>query len=157
MEDNKRIIFKICNSYCSNKTDREDLARKSFINYGNRATVLIQAINFRPGCTGVALNVAISFYRKRKTNTHEVALNERVTDLEDKDDGSAIREENINLLQKVINELKELDRALMILYLEEKTYKEIADILGISETNVATKVGRIKEKIKQRFSQLQKY
>ncbi len=45
----------------------------------------------------------------------------------------------------------------MILYLEEKTYKEIADILGISETNVATKVGRIKEKIKQRFSQLQKY
>ncbi|MEJ0106775.1 MAG: sigma-70 family RNA polymerase sigma factor [Bacteroidota bacterium] len=156
IEDNKGIIFKICNSYCSNKTDREDLAQEIIYQLWKSGNSFNTGYKFSTWMYRVALNVAISFYRKRKTNTYEVALNERVTDLEDKDDGSAIREENINLLQKVINELKELDRALMILYLEEKTYKEIADILGISETNVATKVGRIKEKIKQRFSQLQK-
>ena len=59
---------------------------------------------------------------------------------------------NISLLQHFINELKELDRALMILYLEENSYREIADILGISESNVATKISRIKEKLKQKFS-----
>ena len=96
-------------------------------------------------------------YRKQKTNPTKISLTNQLPDLEDKDDGSRLKEENINLLQRFINELKELDRALMILYLEEKTYKEIGEILGITETNVATKVNRIKEKLKQQFSQLQKY
>ena len=60
-------------------------------------------------------------------------------------------EKNINTLQQFINELKELDKALMILYLEEKKYIEIADILGITETNVATRISRIKDKLKQKF------
>jgi RNA polymerase sigma factor (sigma-70 family) len=60
-------------------------------------------------------------------------------------------EDNFNLLQKFLTELKELDRALMILYLEENTYKVIGEILGITETNVATKISRIKEKLKQKF------
>jgi RNA polymerase sigma factor (sigma-70 family) len=60
-------------------------------------------------------------------------------------------EENIARLQVFIHELKELDRALMILYLESKSYREIGDILGITETNVATKISRIKEKLKQKF------
>jgi RNA polymerase sigma-70 factor (ECF subfamily) len=54
-------------------------------------------------------------------------------------------------LQQFINELKELDRALMLLYLEEKSQKEMAEILGLSESNIGTKVNRIKEKLKQRF------
>jgi len=54
-------------------------------------------------------------------------------------------------LQKSINELKELDRALIILFLEAKSYKEIAEILGITETNVATKISRIKDKLKQKI------
>ncbi|HVZ95569.1 MAG TPA: sigma factor-like helix-turn-helix DNA-binding protein, partial [Chitinophagaceae bacterium] len=58
-----------------------------------------------------------------------------------------------SLLQQFISELKELDKALMLLYLEEKRHKEIAAIMGISETNVATKVGRIKNILKQKFSQ----
>lgn len=60
------------------------------------------------------------------------------------------------MLEQFISELKEFDKALMLLYLEEKSHSEIADILGISVGNVGTKVGRIKEKIKYRFSQLNK-
>ncbi len=60
-------------------------------------------------------------------------------------------ESNINLLQQFINELNELEKALMILYLESKSYKEIAEILGISETNVATKISRVKNQLKQKF------
>ena len=61
-------------------------------------------------------------------------------------------EKNLSALQQFINELKPLDKALIILYLEEKSHKEIADIMGITTTNVATKVGRIKDQLKQRFS-----
>ncbi len=60
-------------------------------------------------------------------------------------------EENISLLQRFIHGFKELDRALIILYLEDKSYKEIAEVLGISPTNVATIISRVKEKLKQKF------
>jgi RNA polymerase sigma-70 factor (ECF subfamily) len=55
------------------------------------------------------------------------------------------------LLYQFIHELKNLDKALILLYLEQKSYKEIADILDISVTNVATKIGRVKKIIKQKF------
>jgi len=60
-------------------------------------------------------------------------------------------EDNIRLLQQFILELKVLDRALMILYLDEKSYAEMAEIIGISETNVATRIGRIKKILREKF------
>lgn len=99
----------------------------------------------------VALNVAISFYRKGKKTAGTISLDEHLIEISDSDNVNSENSENFNFLQKFINELKELDRALMILYLEEKNYNEIAEILGITETNVATKISRIKEKIRQKF------
>lgn len=60
-------------------------------------------------------------------------------------------EKKVILLQRFINEMKELDKALTLLYFDEKSYKEIAEIVGISETNAATKINRIKSKLKQKF------
>jgi RNA polymerase sigma factor (sigma-70 family) len=104
----------------------------------------------------VALNVAISFYRKEKKTSPVVALTDGHIEIEDNSSHSHEMEENLGLLQQFIKELKELDRALMLLYLEEKSYREIADIIGITETNVATKISRIKEKLKQQFSLVKK-
>ena len=103
----------------------------------------------------VALNVAISFYRKTRTASSVIGPLEAEIEIADSPAGAAELEKNINRLQQFINELKELDKALMILYLEERTYAEIAEILGITETNVATKISRVKDKLKQRFSTLQ--
>jgi RNA polymerase sigma-70 factor (ECF subfamily) len=66
------------------------------------------------------------------------------------------KEEQLELLEMFIAELNDLDRALMLLYLEDKTHAEISEIMGISVTNVGTKLGRIKEKLKKKFSQLNK-
>jgi len=63
-------------------------------------------------------------------------------------------EQQLNLLEQFISELKEIDKALMILYLEDKNHTEIAEILGMSVSNVGTKIGRIKDQLKKRFSQL---
>ena len=102
----------------------------------------------------VALNVAITFYRKTKTSEAIVQLGESDTEIEDSREHTGELEKNINTLQQFINELKALDKALMILYLEEKSYREISEILGITETNVATRISRIKDKLKQKFSAL---
>ncbi len=55
----------------------------------------------------------------------------------------------MELLREIIDRLDELDRPLMILYLDDRPYAEIADILGISETNVATKIGRLKQHLRR--------
>jgi RNA polymerase sigma-70 factor (ECF subfamily) len=62
----------------------------------------------------------------------------------------------IILLEQFISELKEIDKALMILYLEDKSHAEISEILGISISNVGTKIGRLKDKLKTQFSQFNK-
>ena len=64
------------------------------------------------------------------------------------------KETNYILLRQFVSELKELDKAVMLLYLEEKSHKEISAIIGITETNVSTKIGRIKKLLKQKFSSI---
>ncbi|MBS1946645.1 MAG: sigma-70 family RNA polymerase sigma factor [Bacteroidetes bacterium] len=150
IKENKGIIFKICNSYCHNKSDREDLAQEIIYQLWRSGKSFDASYKFSTWMYRVALNTAISFYRNEKRIKEKVSFHEHITDVED-DTKASITEEKINLLQQFINELKELDKALMILYLEEKNYAEIAGVLGITETNVATKISRIKEKLKQKF------
>jgi RNA polymerase sigma factor (sigma-70 family) len=151
IETNKRLIFKICNSYCQNADDREDLAQeiifqlwKSWGNFNNEYK--LSTWMYR-----IALNVAISFYRKEQKTTNTVLMGEHLIEIVDENLEEGL-EANLNALQKFINELKPLDKALMLLYLEEKSHKEMAEIIGITSTNVATKIGRIKEQLKQKFS-----
>lgn len=150
IEENRAIIYKICNSYCPNKADREDLAQEIIYQLWRSGHVLDPDRRFSTWMYRVALNVAISFYRKTPQDNRIVSLSGEEENIADRA-GAGEQEENLKRLQTFIYELKELERALMILYLESKTYKEIADILGITETNVATKISRIKEKLKQRF------
>ncbi|MFI5124964.1 MAG: RNA polymerase sigma factor [Chitinophagales bacterium] len=156
IQDNKGIIVRICNSYCAKKNDREDLAQEIMIQLWKAGDHYDPNQKFSTWMYRVALNVAISFYRKERTAISSVSLDEGCHELEDKNETADETAGNINLLQRFINELGELDKALMILFLEEKTYAEIAEILGISETNVATKISRTKKKIKQKFSELNK-
>ncbi len=152
VEAHKLIIYKICNSYCKNKYDRADLAQEITYQLWRSYDHFNGAVKFSTWMYRVALNVAITFYRKTKTGEAIIQLAEHEIEIEDRKEDTVELEKNINTLQQFINELKELDKALMILYLEEKSYAEIADILGITETNVATRISRIKDKLKQKFS-----
>lgn len=154
LEEHKGILFKICNAYCKNEDDREDLAQEIVYQLLKSYSRFTENHKFSTWMYRVALNVAISFYRKARTTSSLIKLVETQPEIEDRPDGTAELEKNIKCLQQFISELKELDKALMILYLEERAYTEIADILGISETNVATKISRIKDKLKQQFSTL---
>lgn len=99
----------------------------------------------------IALNTAISFYRKdRKRNEKTVGIDASVISLPDSRPGFEL-DERISLLYKYLERLNEMDKALILLVLEDKSYRDMAEILGISETNVATKISRIKKRIKEEF------
>lgn len=151
IQENKRILFKICNAYCSNKSDREDLAQEMIYQLWKSGKNFKDEHKFSTWMYRVALNTAISFYRKERNTFATVPLGESFTNLYENNEDDSKTEEKLTLLQQFISELKELDRALMILYLEAKPHVEIAEILGISETNVATKISRIKDLLKQKF------
>jgi RNA polymerase sigma-70 factor (ECF subfamily) len=151
VQANRGIIYKICNAYCKNKSDREDLVQEIIYQLWKSGKSFNEGQTFTTWMYRVALNVAISFYRRQKQAPAALPFTDIMEDIEDAKDASTVTEDNIKLLQRFINELKELDRALMLLYLEAKSYAEIAEIIGITETNVATKISRIKEKLKQRF------
>lgn len=150
IQSNKGIIYKVANSYCRDVEDRKDLVQeiiiqlwRSFYNYNDK-------YKYSTWIYKIALNVAISFYRKesrRKAIIGPISGSIFFFD----DEAADVKNEEISLLQKFIQELKELERALMLLYLDEKSYKEISEIIGISETNVATKINRIKKALKQKF------
>lgn len=152
IQENKGIIFKICNAYCYSPGHREDLAQEIIYQLWKSGQNFNPDFKFSTWMYRVALNVAISFYRKEKRSGDVISLSTHTAEIEMKEDDTNEHETNILLLQQFINELKPLDRALMILYLESKSYGEIAEILGITETNVATKINRIKNNLKQKFS-----
>lgn len=149
IQENKRIIYKICNSYCRNQYDREDLAQEIIYQLWRSGESFQADHKFSTWMYRIALNTAISFYRKEQSAGKTVELSEQVLAM--KEEGSEL-EENIRQMQQFINDFNELDRALILLYLEKKNHKEIAEILGISESNVGTKISRMKEKLRQRFS-----
>lgn len=152
IEDNKRIIFKICNSYCRNADDREDLAQEIIYQLWRSWSSFNAAYKLSTWMYRIALNVAISFYRKEQKATPTVLLGDHVIELVDENLEEEL-ESNLNALQEFINELNPLDRALMLLYLEQKSHKEMAEIMGITATNVATKISRIKQQLKRKFNQ----
>ncbi len=151
---NKGIIYKVVNSYCKNIEDRKDLVQeiiiqlwKSFDSFNNnfKHSTWIYRISF---------NVAISFYRKENSRKRiSNPYTEGIINFTD-NDNLEDKQGDLGILQQMILQLKDLDKALMLLYLEEKSHKEISEIIGISQTNVATKINRIKNVLKQKFNQI---
>ncbi|MFT3980510.1 MAG: sigma-70 family RNA polymerase sigma factor [Ferruginibacter sp.] len=155
IEQNKGIIIKICNSYCRERSDREDLAQEMIYQIWKSGHRFNKEYRFSTWMYRIALNVAISYYRQNKPDSRPVSLNEWQIDIEEPPDTHTEQENRLRLLQLFISQMKELDKALLLLWSESKSYAEIGEILGITETNVATRLGRLKEKLKQQFLQHQ--
>lgn len=152
IEQHKGILYKVARTYCQNEDDRQDLIQEMMIQIWKSIHRYNEQFKISTWLYRISLNVAISFYRTQSTRANKYTVLNEQTDqipMDDKTDD----ERQLNLLEQFINELKEIDKALMILYLEDKDHAEIAEILGMSVSNVGTKIGRIKGKLKTRFSQ----
>jgi len=157
IDKHKKIIYKIVNSYCPNKEDRKDLEQEIIIQLWNSFDNYDDTYKYSTWMYRIALNVAISFYRKEKkwSSKNDFYNEESIFRIEEENSEEKTEiDYHLILLQKFINNLNELNKALMLLYLEEKSYEEIAEILGITKTNVATKISRIKLKLKNEFKNI---
>ena len=147
--ENKGIILKICRLYCPDKQAREDLAQEIIYQLWKSGRRYDAAYRFSTWMYRVALNTAISFYREDRRRRAVRPISGPYLEIQEDPFDLSIEKERLGWLQDCITELKEFDRALILLYFEEKSYGEIAEILGLSETNVATRISRIKERLKQ--------
>ena len=157
IDEHKKIIYKIVNSYCQNKEDRKDLEQEIIIQLWNSFDKYNSDYKYTTWMYRIALNVAISFYRKEKKWSIKNDFYNEESIFKIEEDTSEEQTElnyHLKLLQEFIHNLNELNKALMLLYLEEKSYEEIAEILGITKTNVATKISRIKLKLKKEFQNI---
>jgi RNA polymerase sigma factor (sigma-70 family) len=151
IQENKRIIFKICNSYCPKREERDDLAQEIVYQLWKSIDAFNPDLKFTTWMYRIALNVAISFYRKEKKAGNTIPLEETLLEWKDDAEIPLETDNNFNLLHQFIAELKEIDKSIVILYLDDKSYKEIAEIIGLTETNVSTKINRIKETLRNKF------
>lgn len=152
IQANQGIIRKVANSYCKNGLDRDDLIQEITIQLWRSWGSYNPQLKLSTWMYKVALNVAISFYRKTyKQSEFNKELYEDDFFLNQEQDGEL--EENIKALYFYISKLDELNKALILLYLDNCSHEEMADTLGITKTNVATKIARIKKQLKSMFQQ----
>jgi len=149
LEAHRTIVVHVANAYARHLADREDLAQEIVAGAWRSFARYDAARTFSTWLYRVALNTAISWARRnarhlRQREADETALGAiAVHD----PDGLAI-DDDVGDLRAAVAALDELPRALVILHLEGNTYAAIAEILGITETNVATKLSRIKTQLR---------
>jgi RNA polymerase sigma-70 factor (ECF subfamily) len=146
VEHHKKILYKVCNSYCRNRDDREDLAQEIIIQLWRSFERFDERCRFSTWMYRIAINVAISFYRRESVHAkHVVSDEERILNTVDE---TANQSPEVQTLYRFIEGMDPLNRALILLYLDGSDYHEISEVLGITETNVATKISRIKHSMK---------
>ena len=149
IKENEGVIFKITTIYTQNEQDQKDLYQeivyqlwKSFDSYRNESK--ISTWMYR-----VALNTAISQLNKNKRHSNNTGIDTIV--LKPTENYDAEFENRLRIVYEHIHQLNILEKGLILLLLEAKKYEEIAEITGLSVTNVATRISRIKQKLKSRI------
>ena len=149
LERHRGIVLKVANTYCRHAEDRRDLAQEIAAHAWKAFAAWDAARPFSTWLYRIALNVAISFARGSGHPARQaISLDEIDNEPGHDDDASRDADDSIRALYRVIAQLDPLNRALLLLYLDERGQREIAEILGISESNVATKIGRLKHRIR---------
>ncbi len=148
VQKNQGIIHKVCNIYCDVQEDRNDLFQeivaqlwKSFPTFQNRS-------KFSTWMYRVALNTAITSFKKAKRRPDQNRLTYDNFQIED-DSYDTETEENIKQLHQAVAQLSGVEKSIVLLYFENKKYEEIAEITGITQNYVRVKMNRIKKKLKK--------
>jgi RNA polymerase sigma-70 factor (ECF subfamily) len=142
------MLYKVCRMYCFTEQDRQDLFQEIIIQLWRSYPSFRGEAKFSTWLYRIALNTAISGLRKQRRQivlTDPESLPIELQDIQ----YSAEKEEQLQQLYAAINRLTEVEKALTMLYLEDKSYQEMEEILGISQNNLRVKMNRIKEKLRK--------
>lgn len=142
---NERIIFKVCSFYISPQASIEDLYQETIINLWRSYPKFRHESKVSTWIYRIALNTCITNVRKEKRRPPTVPI-QYVTDEADPDVDDKMAE-----LYALINTLGNMDKVVVLLYLEERPYQEISEITGLSVSNVGVRLNRIKNKLKTKL------
>lgn len=148
IQENQNIIHKVCRIYTSDKDSHNDLFQEITIQLWKAYPKFRGDSKFSTWMYRIGLNTAITLYRKKKRTIETQDFSNVLYKIE-LANYDATEEEQLKLIYKAIQQLNDIDKALILLYLEEKSYPEIAQTLGISEVNVRVKMNRIKSRLKK--------
>ena len=142
---NQGIVRKICNLYFYNRSEKDDYQQELIIQLWKAYPSFKNESKFSTWMYRVCLNSAIDLLRKEKTQLKIIQFeNNDFVKIPDLNNESSVNQEK---LYQAIANLSETDKAIITLYLDEFSYKEIAEIIGVSETNTGVKINRIKSLI----------
>ena len=145
IQKHQGILHKICFVYSISNADKEDLYQEIVLQLWKSYPSYRKEAKFSTWMYRVAINTAITFYKRTTLfQNHKIQLNDEYAFAEVID-----YSEDIKILYKSISKLSKIEKAIIMLWLEEKAYSEIAEILGISVKNVSVKLVRSKKKLEQ--------
>ena len=147
LERHQNIVHKVCRLYTNNEDAHNDLFQEITIQLWKAYPKFRGDAKFSTWMYRVSLNTAITLYRKskRRVATQEFDGVQFKIKAEEYDD---TEERQLKLLYSAVQQLNDIEKALVFLYLEDKNYKEISETMGISEVNARVKMNRIKTKLK---------
>ncbi len=153
IEGNQKIIFKVSSMYCDNKICKEDLFQEILLQLWRSFPTFDRSRKFTTWMYRVALNTAISHFRREKrSNLDYTDVLPEVNTINST--GQYEKEEEIQLLHIAISKLSKAEKAIIILYMDDYSYDDISEIVGISISHVGVKINRIKKKLKEYLKDL---
>lgn len=153
ISEHQDLIRKVAAIYYRNKADQEDAFQEILVSLWQAYPTFRGESKFSTWLYRVALNTVISGFRKASNKVHKNQSDIHITDEllgPSKEDLS----EEIDCLYQAIEHLSDIEKAIIMLYMEEKTYDDIADIMGMTRTNVGVKINRIKKKLKKIYKRV---
>lgn len=151
IKENKGILYKVINIYCKGIEDKKDLEQEILIQLWKSLEKFDEKYKISTWIYKIAMNVSISFYRKNKNNLNHLPIDSIFIEKEYEEQNDDVKDKK-RILNFFIEQLNEFDKAIILLYLEDYNYKAISNIIGISETNVGSKINRIKNKLKKEYN-----
>jgi len=152
IEQHKKLIFKVVYSYCTDVHEQEDLTQEIILQLLKSYEKFDHKVKVTTWMYRVALNVAISHYRKIKSRQkYIVPMPDKLVKV-DTTKETGINEDVVRL-RSFIREFEPLNKAILIMYLDGNSHAEIAAAMGISVSNVGTKISRLKQELKKKFKQ----
>lgn len=145
IQEYERVIYKVCYLYTTPHATLNDLYQEVVINLWKAYPKFRNECKISTWIYRIALNTCISFIRKEKNIPEIVTLSQIADRIEETDETQVM----LKRLYSMINRLGQLEKSIVLLYLEDKRYEEIAEITGLTLTNVATKLSRIKDKLRK--------
>jgi RNA polymerase sigma-70 factor (ECF subfamily) len=147
LESNQNIVHKVCSLYTNDAHSHNDLFQEISIQLWKAYPKFRGESKFSTWMYRVALNTAITLYRKSKKRVRTQEYDSVLFKIK-ADQYDDTQEQQLKLMYGAIKQLNDIDKALVFLYLENKDYAEISGNLGISELNARVKMNRIKNKLR---------